>query len=196
MNRSCSLIVVVTIVAALRADARACDPIGNLPHILDPSMQATDHTPPTLPAIPAAVTHYEEGSSNGIGCGVGAKCGDGSWIGIPAMATDDMTAPEQIGYRLSLESGTVPPDVGLTTMTQDPISGFVRVYIREETTDFNFTLRVVAIDAAGNESAPQTVVVEHHDSGCSIGGTRISRPGLGWIALAALMVIAHRRRRR
>jgi len=91
---------------------------------------------------------------------------------------------------------TVPPDVGLTTMTQDPISGFVRVYIREETTDFNFTLRVVAIDAAGNESAPQTVVVEHHDSGCSIGGTRISRPGLGWIALAALMVIAHRRRRR
>jgi hypothetical protein len=65
MNRSCSLIVVVTIVAALRADARACDPIGNLPHILDPSMQATDHTPPPLPAIPAAVTHYEEGSSNG-----------------------------------------------------------------------------------------------------------------------------------
>jgi hypothetical protein len=190
------LIVVVTIVAALRADARACDPIGTCPHMLDPSMQATDHTPPTLPAIPAAETHYEEGSSNGIGCGVGAKCGPGSWIGIRAMATDDMTAPEQIGYRLSLESGTVPPDVGLTTMTQDPFLGFVRIYIREETTEFNFTLRVVAIDAAGNESAPQTVVVEHHDSGCSIGGTRICRPGLGWIVFGALFATAYRRRRR
>jgi hypothetical protein len=189
------LVVVATVVAALPVDARACDPIGNLPHIVDMSMQATDHTPPTLAAIPAPVFHYEDENSNGIG-GCGAKCGDGSWIGIPAVATDDMTAPERIGYRLSLESGTLPPNVGLLTMAQDPIFGFVRIYIREETTDFNFTLQVVAIDAAGNESAPQTVVVEHHDSGCSIAGTRISRPGLGWIMLGALIVTAYRRRRR
>jgi len=196
MNRACSLLVVVTIVGALRAEARACDPIGNLPHIVDTSMQATDHTPPTLAAIPTPVTHYEDDNSNGVG-GCGAKCGDGSWIGIPAVATDDMTAPERIGYRLSLQSGTLPPNVGLLTMAQDPIVGFVRIYIRAETTDFTFTLQVVAVDAAGNESAPQSVVVEHHaDSACSIGATRTSRPGLGWLVLGALIVTACRRRRR
>jgi hypothetical protein len=82
-------------------------------------------------------------------------------------------------------------------MAQDPISGFVRIYIREETTEFNFTLQVVAIDKAANESAPQSVVVEHHvDSECSIAGTRPSRFGLGWLAFLALIVTAYRRRRR
>jgi len=54
----------------------------------------------------------------------------------------------------------------------------------------------VAIDLAGNESAPQTVHVEHHSDSCSIAGARPSRPGLGWIALVALIVTAYRRRRR
>ncbi|HEY7375108.1 MAG TPA: hypothetical protein VIF57_23300 [Polyangia bacterium] len=53
MNRLCSAAVVATVVAVLRADARACDPVGDFPHTVDPSMQAADQTPPNLPALPA-----------------------------------------------------------------------------------------------------------------------------------------------
>ena len=107
MNRLCSLAVVATVVCALRVDARACDPVGTFPHTVDMSMQAADQTPPTLPAIPAPIVHYADDTSDGVGCG-GAKCGDVTYVGIPAVATDDMTDRYRIGYRLSLESGTLP----------------------------------------------------------------------------------------
>jgi len=193
MNRLLSLVIVATVVTALRADARACSPIPTYEHEVDTSMQATDHTPPTLPAIPPPEFHYADDSPD-IGCG--PSCTPSSSIGIPAVATDDMTDRYSIGYRLTLESGTLPQGVTLPAKDIDPNGDVVRVFIGHETTEMDFTLRVVAIDLAGNESAPQTVRVEHHPDSCSIAGARPSRPGLGWIALVALIVTAYRRRRR
>ncbi len=197
MNRLCSLVVVASVVAALRVDARACSPVPTFPHTVDPSMQATDQTPPTLPAIPPPQFHYDDDSSSDLN-GCTPKCGGATYVGIPAVATDDMTNRYSIGYRLTLESGTLPPDLALPATAINPTGDVVRVFFNRDTTgSFVFTLQVVAIDLAGNESAPQTVVVDNHtDSECSIANGRTSRSGLGWIALAALIVTAYRRRRR
>jgi len=194
MNRLLSLVIVATVVTALRADARACSPIDPNKHVVDTSMQATDHTPPTLPAIPPPEFHFADDSSDGLGCG--PMCTPFSFVKIPAVATDDTTAPGAIGYRLTLDSGTLPPGVVLPITATDPHGDAVLVFIGNEATSLDFTLQVVAIDLAGNESAPQTVHVEHHSDSCSIAGARPSRPGLGWIALVALIVTAYRRRSR
>ena len=193
MNRLLSLVIVATVVTALRADARACSPVPIDEHEVDPSMQATDQTPPTLPAIPPPTFHYVDDSPD-IGCA--PSCSSSSFVGIPAVATDDTTEPGKIGYRLTLESGTLPPGVVLPTKAMDPTFDVVRVLIGHDTMSMDFTLRVVAIDEAGNESAPQTVQVLRDPDSCSIAGSRPSRPGLGWLAIVALIVTAYRRRRR
>jgi MYXO-CTERM domain-containing protein len=186
--------VVATAVAAPWSAARACDPVGQFNHTVDPSMQPADQTPPTLPAVPRPLLHYAEDSA---GCG-GAKCGDATYAGIPAVATDDMTPVQQIGYRVSLASGTLPPNFSLPTTAVDPIAGFVRLYFNADTDmGFDFILQVVAIDLAGNESAPQTVRVTD-DSGhaCAVARGRAGRTDLGWAALLALVAVAYRQRRR
>jgi len=193
MNRVFLLAVVAIVVAALRRDARACDPVTPWTHMLDTTMQATDHTPPTLPATPAPQIHFEEDSATD---GCAGKCGDGNWVGIPAVATDDQTEAGRIGYRLSLASGTIPQDMSLPVTDIEPLFGLVRVYFNRDTvTSWDFTVQVIAIDLAGNESAPQMVRLEHSDSGCAVTGARRVRFGLGWLAFLALIVTAYRRRR-
>ena len=188
------LLAGVVVVAAPWSDARACDPIGQFNHTIDPSMQPADQTPPTLPALPSAMLHYAQDSA---GCGA-AKCGDATFAAIPAVATDDMTPAQQIGYRVSLASGTLPADFSLPATAVDPIAGFIRLYFNADTaSSFDFTLQVVAIDLAGNESEPQTVRVTD-DSGhaCAVARGRASRTDLGWAAPLALLALAYRRRRR
>ena len=59
-----------------------------------------------------------------------------------------------------------------------------------------FTLRVVAIDLAGNESAPQTVRVSDDPGGCAIAPARRPDSGLAFVAAAALLLATRHRRRR
>jgi MYXO-CTERM domain-containing protein len=190
MNRWVSLSVTAAVVVILRADARACDPAVEAPHAVDTSMQATDQTPPTLPAIPTPEFHHADDSS---GCG-GSKCGEFSHVAIQAVATDDMTLAGRIGYRFTLESGSAQ-GVNIPTTAIEPVAGVIRLGVDQNTVGFDFVLQVVAIDLAGNMSAPQSLRVEHFsDSECSLapGG---ARPGLGWLAMIALIVAVRQRRR-
>jgi len=197
MNRLSWLLVVgavAVVVAAPGRDARACDPIGQVIHTVVPSMQATDQTPPTLPVIPAPLIHHADNSDSN-GCG-GSKCSDVSYIGIPAVATDDMTPPEKIGYRLTLESGHLPAGEVLPADAIEPIGGLLKVYFIDATS-FDFTLQVVAIDLAGNESAPQSVQVQDlHTQDCSAAGRPALPSGPAVLAVAAILLAARRRRRR
>ena len=62
---------------------------------------------------------------------------------------------------------------------------------------FDFTLQVVAIDLAGNESAPQTVRVHDDPPGlCAVARGGVSRSGRAVLVMAALLLAARRRRRR
>jgi hypothetical protein len=61
--------------------------------------------------------------------------------------------------------------------------------------DFDFTVQLIAIDAAGNESTPKTVRV-FAGGGCSVGGRRVSRtPAIVALFLALATVAAALRRR-
>ena len=191
MNRVVSLFAGAAVVIALHADARACDPAFNEPHTIDASMQAADQTPPTLPAIPPPQYHHADDSS---GCG-GSKCGDFTHVAFQALATDDTTLAGRIGYRFTLESGNAQ-GVDLPTTAIEPVAGVIRLGVDQGTVGFDFVLQVVAIDLAGNESAAQSVRVVHSsDSECSLAPGGGSRPGLGSVAVIALIVAAHRRRR-
>jgi hypothetical protein len=178
---------------AFSGRAHACSPLGHTAHTVVPSMQATDHVPPTLPAIPDAGVHRSDGPSRD-GCGAD-DCPDVGRISIAAVATDDMTAPDRIGYRFALEAGTLPAGFSLPTSAIEPS---LSLYLIADDGDepIDFTLRVVAIDLAGNQSAPQTVrVYDDPGGGCGIGRGRASGMGRAGPVVAALLLAARLRRR-
>jgi hypothetical protein len=143
--------IVAMVVVVPRGDARACELIADREHTVDPTMQATDQTPPTLPAIPAPKFHHVDDPSDGIGCG-GSSCGQIDYFGIPAVATDDVTSPYKIGLPPHARVGHAAPQRGPADHRQGSLGDVVRVHFDLDTTpSMDFTLRVVAIDLAGNE---------------------------------------------
>jgi hypothetical protein len=195
MNRLFALPAGVGLVAAFTADAHACDPLGETAHTIVAAMQATDQTPPNLPAIPPPVIHRGDGTQ---GTCTPSDCSDLGTISINAVATDDMTSPEKIGYRFTLATGTLPPGLTLPTTAVDPNRGdaVVLYWDADASGSFDCMLSVVAVDAAGNESAPQMVRVSDGSGGCAIARGHASRHALAAIAGLALLVAAYRRRRR
>ena len=193
MRRPGLVVVVVAAVAGLAPDARACSPLGYPSHVVIPSMQATDQTPPTLPAIPPPEIHRSDGS--GQGCD--NYCPSVGSIRIAALATDDMTAPDKIGYRFTLEAGALPEGFSLPAADIETAGPSVGLFWSGDTRDeaVDFTLQVIAIDLAGNESAPQTVRVAHDPGGaCAVAGGAGRRAPLAGLLLAALLVAARRSR--
>jgi MYXO-CTERM domain-containing protein len=184
--------------AAMPAPARACSTIGPTPYEIDPSLQAADNVPPTLP--PLSVAHLHRGKAHGA-CS-GSTCDGLASLGIAGAATDDVARPEGVGYRMSVVAGALPANFLL-------LSGPTRFYVQDGTIWFSwddgetddqesidFTLQVVAIDLAGNESAPQTIRVTDDQFGCAIArGHRASGRTAGFALLAVAWLAARRRRR-
>ena len=128
-------------------------------------------------------------------------CDDIGTISVPAAATDDTTPPERIGYRLSLLTGTLPAGLTLPADAIEPNAATTTLYIHwddgatDEQEAIDFTLTVIAIDAAGNESAPQTLRVSDHPGfGCAIARPHPSRHGLACLMLVVLLLATRRRR--
>lgn len=163
--------------------------IGPIPHTIDPALVGVDQTPPTLPQPKVAKIHRHDGT----GCMGGDSCGDFVSVEITNLATDDMTPPDRIGYRMTVVAGG-----GFT-----PPAGDVRPGVTDDTywlflngnpDDIDFTLQMIAIDEAGNESVPQTVRVQEHSGSCSVGHG--SRGRAVPLAGAVLVLAAAARRRR
>ena len=198
MNRLFLLLIVAALVAALRADARACSLAGPTPHVIDPSMQATDQAPPTLPPLPSA--RVTRGKPT-VGCGSRSTCDDIGTIGIAVDATDDVTPAERIGYRLTLESGQPPSALILPTDAVEPVSGEL-VLVWDDiadgrTEDFNFTLRITAVDLAGNESDPQRLPISTGTgTACAVAGAPTPGGELATLVASALALAMRWRRRR
>ena len=204
MNRLPLLVAAATAagVASVPADARACSLVGPQPHIVDPALQASDQVPPTLPApLPARVKRGEPPQQSGCGARE-SSCDDLGIIYITAQATDDMTPPDKIGYRLSLESGVLPAGLTLPTDAVEPgqPSDQLLLYWSDDGArdqePFAFTVRIVAIDLAGNESPPQLLLIADEPSqACAVARGRVSRPWPAGIAALAVLLATCRRRR-
>ena len=202
MRRPAALLVIASAAATAwpATDARACS-YGLPPaHVVDPAMQATDHLSPTLPPLGAPrITRGKDAQGAGCTSSV-SSCDDIGVVAIPVSATDDNTAPEQIGFRMSVAAGSLPEGVTLPSdavkSSGDMLALFWVDGARNDQEPIEFTLRVVAIDLAGNESAPQTVRVSDDPGGCTIAPARRSCPGLAFVAAAALLLATRRCRRR
>ena len=204
MNRLSLLIAAVTAagVASAPADARACSLVGPQPHIVDPTLQASDQTPPTLPTpLPARIKRGELVQQTGCGAQV-SSCDDLGIIYITAQATDDMTPPEKVGYRLSLESGMLPPGLTLPPDAIEPGEPTDQLVLYwsdgADQPPFAFTIRIVAVDLAGNESPPQLLLIADEPSGhaaCAVARGGVSRPALAALAALAVLLATRRRRR-
>jgi hypothetical protein len=187
------LVSAVALVAVvLSGRAHACSSIGPVPHVLDDALVGVDRTPPTLPKpIVAQISRHD-----GTGCMSGDSCGDFTAANITNLATDDMTAANRIGYRFAVVAGTPPDGLSLPTGVVDLALPDASLWLSwpGEGDDVDFTLELVAVDAAGNESAPQTVRIYDDTFACNIG----RRNGINGRALAIVIVTlaaAARRRR-
>jgi MYXO-CTERM domain-containing protein len=202
-TRAAAAIASIVLAAVLGAarPSRACSIPGPTPHTIDPQRQATDHQAPTLPAPPPPkITRGRAAHRAGCSSSANDSCDDVGLIDIALGATDDMSQPSAIGYRFSLVSGKLPDGLQLPADAVRPGTGssVVLAWIDEMTDTqepFDFTVQIVAVDEAGNESAPQTLRVQ--DPGTS-GGCRVGdgRAGGAVLALALLALAAPRRRRR
>lgn len=160
MRRPAILLVMASVAgaASTAAPARACSVAGPGPYAIDASMQATDHVAPTLP--PMSVTRLRRGEKT-TGCMTVNTCDGLGSLAISAAPTDDVTPATDIGYRFSLVAGALPPSfyILLDEPSRAVVSDGQIWFDWSDGTDdhqpIDFTLRVVAIDRAGNESAPQ-----------------------------------------
>lgn len=126
----------------------------------------------------------------------GDSCGDFTSVAITNLATDDRTPADRIGYRVTLAAGALPSGFSLpgeVVNLELPDGSWWRMWPGIEA-DVDFTLQFVAVDAAGNESAPQTVRIHDETGGCNVG--RRHDAGLGVLALAALAAAVTARPRR
>jgi hypothetical protein len=191
-NAAVGFLVLVLSALVSPGHARACSLAGSPLHTIDQAMVGVDQTAPQL-AQPKVVEL--ENSDPGGACG--NVCGPANRVMIANLATDDMTPVDQIGYRLTVVAGTAP---GSTSWARGAIlgraDGKLELYWFGED-DFDFTLQVIAIDVAGNESAPQNLRINDASGGCSVGRRRASgdfTPAL--VALAVAIAAARRPRRR
>lgn len=204
MTRARAGTAAVLLVACILASpaAHACSyTLRN--HVVDATMAGVDAIPPVLPEVLSVKIVRAQAPKSDDGCGIsgGSSCDDIGRLVMPAEARDDRTPPDRVGYRFTLAAGALPAGLTLPEGALDPEdAGVVTIYWGDGGGDtseaLDFTLRVVAIDQAGNESAPQTVRVQQSSPG---GGCRVARAGAApspaWLALGlAALLLAVRRR--
>ena len=146
---------------------RACSLAGNQPHTLNQTEQMADRVAPARPAM-ATVGEMTRGRGpRMMGCGgpvAASSCDNLGIVVLRVEGTDDRTPADQLGYRLTLKSGTLPPGMDLPTgaVRARPIDParppqLLLAWVdgatnRQEAIDF--TLSIAAVDLAGNAGEP------------------------------------------
>lgn len=152
--------------------ATACVLEPTLPHHSDASLARSDTTAPQAPVVVAAAVYRRSGMTCGQDVCVANNCGDLGGVAIAVEAgRDDRTPSNRLGYRLELVDGEVPEQLrsrlGVNLAGPTP----VRVHLPfDEVPAVNATLRIIALDEAGNESAPSAPFELAFD-GCTLAAT-------------------------
>ncbi|MEL6343592.1 MAG: GlyGly-CTERM sorting domain-containing protein [Myxococcota bacterium] len=203
----------------------ACSIIGPGPFEIDEGID--DDNPPALPGEDVDVrvirgrgpTCYPDGSISSD------SCADIGSLEISFLAGEDEEAPEQsitggadpqlgVGYRFAVVDGLGPIGLGVPSRPMEMFfrdgrasTSFTWIDGASDIQEpFDLTLRVWAVDLAGNESDPIDVVItdpgkqaEHETctdaQGGAVGCAVVSGGGLSWAFGMTILVLCGRRRR-
>jgi hypothetical protein len=152
----------------------------------DPALVGVDVTPPVLSALRLV------GLDRGIP-GNGGGCLTHSAFALDADASDDLTPPDELAYRVELLPDEVP------FRYEAPIAYMYFVWEEEPTEPLDLELRVRAVDQAGNESEPIDIRVTDRVAGSEGGCGLARRSGAAlpaWLGMLAAMSWLRRRRER
>lgn len=140
-------------------------------HHSDADLARIDTAPPERPVVLAAEAYRRSGLTCGQDICVANNCGDLGGVAVDLSADDDQTPAREIGFRLELVEGDVPP--ALRRMLGVDLAGPTPLRVQlsfDDVPSVAATLRVIAIDAAGNESAPSEPFEVGFD-GCTLAAT-------------------------
>jgi hypothetical protein len=140
-------------------------------HHSDADLARIDTAPPDRPVILDAEAYRRSGLTCGQDICVANNCGDLGGVAVDLSADDDQTPARDLGFRLELVEGDVPP--ALRRMLGVDLAGPTPLRVQlsfDDVPSVAATLRVIAIDAAGNESAPSEPFRVGFD-GCTLAAT-------------------------
>ena len=125
-------------------------------HRVEVELGSTDTSPPETPVLVEVQAFRRNGMTCTLTSCVANSCGNTGTVRIAlAPAADDRTPVDELGYRLVLVSGLLPES--MQELIGVNLAGDRPVLLRptfEEVPSLDVRLAAVAIDAAGNESAP------------------------------------------
>lgn len=140
-----------------------------VPHFVDETLQQADVSAPPTPVVVSVETFRRAGMTCTEASCVANSCGSTGTVRIDlAPSADDATPPEELGYRLTLVRGVLP--ASMQSSMGVPLAAGHVLYLRpafDELPLLDVELAAVAIDAAGNESAPTEPFAIHFD-GCTL----------------------------
>ncbi|MEY4550376.1 MAG: hypothetical protein RL685_6571, partial [Pseudomonadota bacterium] len=163
--------LLLTLAAQTRI-ATACVLEPTLPHRSDATLAQIDTAAPQAPVVVAAAAYRRSGLTCGQDVCVANNCGDLGGVAVDlATGRDDHTPSNRLGYRLELVDGEVPEQLrrllGVNLAGPTP----VRVHLAfDQVPTVNARLRIIALDDAGNESAPSQPFEVSFD-GCTLAAT-------------------------
>lgn len=191
---------VVSSVGMLATPARACSLApGPTQHEIDATLAATDKQGPSKPVIRTVTLRQDHDSPPGD------SCGDLSFLTIELdPVTDDHSPANKLGYEIEVVSGKLPRALSLPAYAvrppveygdaTHPVLSFV---FGESNQDVRFSLRVTAVDEAGNRSDASVAVEETGAAGCATtGNAPISGGSIGGALLVWGATLALLRRRK
>lgn len=138
-------------------------------HRVDAELGSTDTSAPEVPVLVEVATFRRNGMTCTLASCVANSCGNTGTVRIAlAPAADERTPVDELGYRLVLVSGVLP--ASMKELVGVDLAGDRPVFLRpafEEVPALDVMLAAVAIDAAGNESAPSEPFAVRFD-GCTL----------------------------
>jgi hypothetical protein len=166
---SIGTVLVGAALSGASAPASGCIFAPPLLHRVDAALRGGDVSAPATPVVVSVDAFRRNGMTCTRASCVANSCGSTGTVRIDlAPSADDVTPPGELGFRLVLVRGELPES--MRASIDVPLAAGQTVYLRpgfEELPLVHVALAAVAIDAAGNESAP-TEPFEIDFDGCTL----------------------------
>lgn len=157
--------------------AVACSPAWPVVEPTDPAKLGTDGAPPVILDVTADL---RRGTYDGAD-----SCSDIGWLWLDIEAEDDLTAPEELRYRVQdmTQEGSV-------FFFDGPVPWFSVAWSDDGKMPLDFRLRVFAVDRGGNESEPFDLRVRDGDDAEDCSMTRAATAATAQMGQAAQLLLA------